>query len=1746
MNSLPASSRLVARAVARNEEAIARAIVQFSLLCFFLIGGPRVIKANVPGGVVSGSAAPVTLTSGGSGPTLSNGIVQLVCTTSGAVINQINYTYNNGSGTVTKQILNGAKDGGELYWEFGGFGGSTWTYTDVVDPSTTGSNYAEVAFTSVATGTAAEGDLQVVFSMLRGSPGFYVTLTMTHHAGDIAVDPLGEMRTNIYISPDFNWMSESPVVQRETPLNGPDPPTSVPSFDAPQECSLWTAGAIEGTYEDKYKFSELFGTERVWGWGSISDQAHGVTTGANVGIWNVLASSEYFNGGPMKPELMDAPMVNMLNGGHYEMGSDSVWATGEQWTRVQGPYFVYLNNVSNTITDPVQASQALYNDAVAQGVAEVSGTPSTAGTAVGATAWPYGWLNNGTYASYYTHAAQRGTVTGRIVINDPGNPNASGSNMWVGVVAQPYTADGVYDFQIWYKPYQYWVQADSNGNFTIPWVLSGTSVAATGAAETSSYTLYAFGPGAEGTFMSQNQIGGNPPWLYNLPATPFGVTVTGGSTTNLGNVTWTPTRVGPTVFEIGYPDRTGHKFRHGDDWWVGDIGPGPTDPSPIWTKFLELPFDFPNGVNYTVGTSRWPTDWFFIQPVIINASNADTNSSSTINFNLASAPVTGGTASLYLGIASDYSGQVSVTVNGTNLGSASGVTAMPNAISTSGFTPSYDISDTSVREGCNAAFSDERLNFPASLLHSGSNTITLGMNQIGTPYGADHFMYDYLRLELTGYVPPPPGTVSAYAGNGGVLLSWSATPGATSYNVLRSATSGGTYSPVATGVIGPVCGSGPSNSTYLDTTASNGTPYYYVVQSLNPTGASANSSQSPGVTPSTGGPTTAPVAPTSLSSTVTSGTVSLTWTASSGANYYTVQRQTVIDKIPNFSPTPTLTSTSTILSTIILSNTVTGLGYTDTSVTNGSKYAYTVFATNAAGTSGSSNTVVAKPAPAATPSAPINVSATVGSGQAILNWSAVPGAVGYIIEVSNSPTGPFTYLISVADLTYTETGLTSGKTYYYEIIAVNSDGVSANSAEVSTAPLPPTSLTATPGDTQITLTWPTVAAATSYAVDRSGTSGGPYSLIGTSAGPSYTDSGLTNGTPYYYVVASVNSTTGTGVNSTEATATPNAAVPVAPANLVATATNGGIALAWNVSSGASSYELLRSTANGGPYANIAAGLTATTATDTNVLAGLTYYYVVTTANASGTGAYSNQASAIIPGNSTFIWTGTSSTAWDYTTENWVTTSGTPVTYSDGVNVIFSDTATTTTVAIAGSVNPNSVDFTNATRTYTINSATAGLSGSASIIKSGNAEVILTGSNSYSGGTSIGGGTYALGADSSQSASTVESPGLTGGICGSLGTVSGTVLVDGGGELRFGGVGGAAETFIIPNPITINGGSIDSADAVQEITGGLTINSGGASLLTAWSGKNLEIESTLSGSGNLTINDFKVSGSDTTGGYVLVAEASNPYNGTITISPPSSGYLGGILEIGNNTALINATIIDNNTTVTGLLFTTTAPQIGALGGSGSITLPSTSLIVGGDGASTTYSGVLSGAGGLTKSGTGTMILAATNTYTGATAVTGGILEITGAIAGSASLSVSSGAVLYLDGGTLSISGSITNNGTVKLSGAATISLSGTFTNKGVLDLIDGSQTLPADFVNDGTVLNANSVQVEQVAVNGLGFSLTIKGYAQHTYQLQSANSLVAPVIWTNVGTAQTGTGGTLTFSDAGATGTNGFYRVLVSP
>jgi len=82
--------------------------------------------------------------------------------------------------------------------------------------------------------------------------------------------------------------------------------------------------------------------------------------------------------------------------------------------------------------------------------------------------------------------------------------------------------------------------------------------------------------------------------------------------------------------------------------------------------------------------------------------------------------------------------------------------------------------------------------------------------------------------------PPAPTGLSATPGGAQVNLSWSVSAGATGYNVKRSTTNGGPYT---------VIGNNVATTGYLDTTAANGTTYYYVVSALNTAGESANSTQ---------------------------------------------------------------------------------------------------------------------------------------------------------------------------------------------------------------------------------------------------------------------------------------------------------------------------------------------------------------------------------------------------------------------------------------------------------------------------------------------------------------------------------------------------------------------------------------------------------------------------------------------------------------------------------------------------------------------------------------------------------------------------------------------------------------------------------------------------------------------------------------------------------------------------------------
>ena len=1606
------------------------------------------LRANVPGGVVSGSSTAVTLTgtaSSSTTSTLSNGIVSILCTKAGATINQINYTFSNSGTNQTLNLLSGGNNGGQLYWEHSNNQGMYFTYSVVADPATNGGEYAEIALSST---TQADMPFEVHFSMRRGSPGFYVTAIWMHNSanGDFG---MGECRNNIYAGSIFNWMSVDATRNKLMQVSGG---TSVGVPTAPVECSLWTNGIYQGLYEDKYKYSATFGDQRVWGWSSVG------ASGKNVGLWDVSATAEYYNGGPLKPELMEhigTTILNMFNGGHYGMGSDGSFVAGETWAKVCGPYFVYCNNVSKSVTDPVQASQALYTDALAQGAAEAS-------------AWPYSWFSNTNYAG----PANRGTVTGNIVISDTGNPSASASNLWVGLVQQPVTSTSTYDFQQWMKPYQFWVHSDANGNFTIPAVIAG-----------SNYTLYAFGQGAPGTFMSQAQMGGSPPLLIDLPASPFSVTVTGGSTTALGNVTWSPARIGATVFEIGYPDRTGRKFRHGEDWWVGDIGASPTAPSPVWSKWLEYPFDFPTGPNYLVGTSRWTTDWNFCQPVVLDSAGNWNNSTSTVTFTLPTGTSLSGTASLYLGLASDYYSAIVVGVNGSSLVNQNskgqllnnGITGTPNNnLPSTGYYVSYGDGDATIREACNASFSDERINFPASLLHTGTtpNTITIHIRQAGGGYFADHAMYDYLRLELTGYVPSAPASITGYAGNNAVLLSWPVKPGATGYNILRSTSSGANYSTIASGISGPACGSGPTNATWLDTTAANGTTYYYVVQSANTTGTSANSPQSSGITPSSGAPTAIPAAPTGVAATGADGSVTVAWNASTGANYYTLRRSTLVSNGGG---------TYNTLGTIVLSNTITGTTYTDNSPTNGSTYSYSITASNAGGTGAASAAAGVIPLPAAPSSSP-SLTAMPGTQQVTLSWSAVPSATGYILQVATTPGGPYSYLATVSYLTYTDYGQADNTTYYYVVAATNPGGTSANSPEASatTSPAPPTALTAIAGNTQVTIGWTAAAAATSYVILRGTASGGPYTTVGTSDGTTFTDNSLINSATYYYVVESSNAN-GTGVNSTEVSVTPVDTVPVAPASVTQQTGNRQIVLNWTASSGATGYSILRGTSIGGPYTSIATGVSAITFTDTLLTNGVTYYYVVVATNATGSGAYSSEINAT-PISPAITWSGTTSTAWDMTTVNWLNSGTIPATYNDGYTVTFDDTGSRNSVIISGTVTPDSVIFSNSTLNYSVSSGV--ISGSTGLVKSGTGVVTFNNVNSYTGDTVVNGGAVAI--------------GVAGSTGGKLGT--GTVQLAQGTTLQM--ADSTGHNFP-SNPVQIAAGAsatISSAALANGYSGGISGSSD--SIL------NLVGSVSLSVSGSAQLSAFN--------GLVVIPSGSQ-----LRFSPTGGANGNG----GANASFqVDGLLNTRNSAGSGGVVLGSLSGSGRIQGQSNTTSGNDTYLVGSKNIDSVFSGAIAngsnGTASLTKVGSGTLTLSGSNSYTGATIVSAGVLKITGTVSSTSSVNIASGSVLHLTGGSLTVSGAIANNGIFRISGASTLTVSGTFTNNGVLDLINGAKALPAHFINNGTVIDGSAVVVSSINMNETGAcTIQIFGYGGHTYQLQSTPTLTTPN-WQNVGDSQT--------------------------
>ena len=462
-------------------------------------------------------------------------------------------------------------------------------------------------------------------------------------------------------------------------------------------------------------------------------------------------------------------------------------------------------------------------------------------------------------------------------------------------------------------------------------------------------------------------------------------------------------------------------------------------------------------------------------------------------------------------------------------------------------------------------------------------------------------------------MPGAPTGLTATAGNGQVALAWTA-PASTGGSAITGYT--------ATGSPGGTCTSATLGCTVTGLT--NGTSYTFTVTATNGVGTGPASS------PASATPATVPGAPTGLIATAGNAQVALTWTAPASNGGSAITGYTV-----TASPGAGRARSAS-------------LGCTVTGLTNGTLYSFTVTATNAVGTgppsASASATPQAPPPPPTVPGAPTGLTATPGNAQVTLAWTA-PASNGGSAITGYTVTGSPGRDVLLVEPRLHGHGLTNGTLYSFTVTATNAVGTGLASGAASatpTAPPPPptvpgapTGLTATAGNAQVALAWTAPAsnggsAITGYKVYRSTTTGTETLLTTLGVVTSYTNTGLTNGTTYFYKVTAVNAV-GESARSGEASAKP-VTVPSAPRNVTATrSATKGVNLAWTApsSTGGSAitaYRIYRSTSTGTETFLVATG-NVTSYVDTATTAGVRYYYKIAAVNAVGTGPLSAEVNA---------------------------------------------------------------------------------------------------------------------------------------------------------------------------------------------------------------------------------------------------------------------------------------------------------------------------------------------------------------------------------------------------------------------------------------------------------------------------------------------------------------------------------------
>jgi autotransporter-associated beta strand protein len=251
-----------------------------------------------------------------------------------------------------------------------------------------------------------------------------------------------------------------------------------------------------------------------------------------------------------------------------------------------------------------------------------------------------------------------------------------------------------------------------------------------------------------------------------------------------------------------------------------------------------------------------------------------------------------------------------------------------------------------------------------------------------------------------------------------------------------------------------------------------------------------------------------------------------------------------------------------------------------------------------------------------------------------------------------------------------------------------------------------------------------------------------------------------------------------------------------------------------------------------------------------------------------------------------------------------------------------------------------------------------------------------------------------------------------------------------------------------NSVQLSGPIVNSSAATQTI--GLSmVLTGGNQTITAASG-NIVLAGVLDDAGSGY-------GITTAGANTITLSAANTFSGPTTVTAGKLDLANG-LALQNSTLTLNAGSLVFDNSVASAAFT-----LGGLGGAGNINLSANitsypvALTVGGNGASTTYSGVLSGLGSLNKSGSGTLFLNGANTFSGNTLISAGVLQL--------------------------LNGSALQNSTLDTSGAGQINFGsltaatvGGLTNGGNLSLLNGSGAAVALSVGNNALYNVSSANI----------------------------------------------------------------------